>query len=224
MKRVGIVGYRSWIARVLMDRIQGKADHQIVMIDKRDAASHDSRYLDALFIIPGKLVQTPEERDAEVQLVHDIAISHLTCKRQILLGSQAVYRDTPYGRHKFRVEDAFGGAGAIRRTHFDQADMQTIVIRPGAIFGPTQDVNSPMLIPSIAREGGELDLKTPNESTKFISVDDLADYLISLIDGPTPAWWHNRDVPGTFEMTPVQLIQLWKTFAGLSAASPGTDA
>src|SRR5881628_2493698 len=114
MKSVGVIGYRSWIGQVLMDHIQEKTKHRIVMIDKSDAASWPTADYLALFIIPGKLVQTELEKLAERQLVHDIAASHTSCKRQILLGSKSSSADplSEYGNHKRLVEESFLGAAA----------------------------------------------------------------------------------------------------------------
>lgn len=206
--KVGIIGYRSWIGEVLADSLQDQTAHQIVCIDKQTWSSFETAGFQCLFIIPGKVIQTDEEMMAERLMVQQIANDRGQCKRQVLLSSLSIFDDTRYGRHKSEVEQAFYLGAATRRGWPNQTDMRSIAVRPGAIFGPTQDPNSHMLIPSIGREGRGLKLGTPDKPTKFISVYDLAEYLVRLChEDPIVG-----DVPGTFTATPKQLLALWKTW------------
>lgn len=223
MANVGIVGYRSWIGQALADRIQEDTDHTVVLIEKRDAIVQDTSYLKCLFIIPGKLVQTDHEKRKEMGLVERVAESTSACQRLVLLGSQAAaghYADhvdpdvvyPTYGQHKWAVETAFYRGANRRRIEGKQLYMHSIVVRPGAIFGPGQDVNAPMLIPQLVREGSETQLLSPDKPTKFVSISHLTRFLVDLIENDPP---HGpcSSIPGQFEATPQAIKDLWETFA-----------
>lgn len=205
MGKVGIVGYRSWIARELADQVRYRTDHEVVLIEKHEAPDVDCRDHLTLFIIPGKLVQTQEEMTAERNMVRAVAESPLSARRQILLSSMsAETRTTEYGMHKYLTELAFQyGAGIGRK--------QIALIRPGAIFGPGQDLDAPMLIPQLARQHGFVDLQNPDKPTKFISVTDLCRCLVGLISASF-ATRTEDDIPGTFTATPSAIKDLYHTF------------
>lgn len=213
---IGIYGHRSWIGQALLDRIQETTDFCTTMIDKRDW-DWPTRSYRCLFIIPGKLEQTNEEMAEERRFVAAVAANPGSCPRQVLLGSQSVFeRDTPYGVHKHMVEQAFFGAHELRWR--DDPGTTPLVVRPGAVFGPTQPIGSKMLIPSLAREGDRLELRDPDRPTKFISIDDLVTHMVGLID-ETPQWWGGAEIPGTLVATPRQMKSLWRTFSHLRAAA-----
>lgn len=221
--QVGIVGYRSWIGQALADRIQAETKHTILLIDKRDAIAQDTSHLKCLFIIPGKLEQTDLEKRQEMGLVERIGESVWACQRLVLLGSQSAAKHLAdrvdpdvvyptYGMHKWAVETAFYRGTNRRRLEGKQLYMHSIVVRPGAIFGPGQDVNAPMLIPQLAREGSDVELLTPDKPTKFVSIHHLTRFLVGLID-KDPGHGPCSDIPGQFEATPQAIKDLWETFA-----------
>ncbi len=206
MKPVGIIGYRSWIAVPLMHRL-GQYGAEIDPISKRDAAMIDTRGHECLIIIPGKLGQNEAENIQERELVRSIAVSKNTCERKILLSSLSIAErpDSPYGRHKRLVEDAFFEG---------EADHRKIAVRPGAIFGPGQDLTAPMLIPQLMREGAATNLKTPDTPTKFVSVNDLAAFIGRLVYGDLMRLCGSvNEIPGTITATPRAIKDLWLTFA-----------
>ncbi len=211
MSRIGIIGYRSWIAEELIDRFcaQDAPANQAICIEKSDAATYDSSSFACLFLIPGKVVQTEAERAAELELVAAAVGNRRSCKRIVMLSSAAVGRTTEYGIHKDEVERVFFGAGILRRAYEGQQDLRTLAVRPGAVFGHRQSRDSTMLIPSIGREGTKIYLEWPDRPASFIHVSDLADHLISMLD---PKFLPVGEIPGTFTMTPRQLVRLYEAW------------
>ncbi len=204
MKHVGIVGHRSWIGQALAERIREEGKYSVYPLPKAEAALTYSKDFAAIFIIPGKLGQTAAEMVAERDLVRDIAASPQTCQRQVLLSSMsAEHKMTEYGAHKYLVELAF--------QYGAESGKDVLVVRPGAIFGPGQDLNAPMLIPQVCRDKGTTELLTPYKPTKFISVNDLTRYLVGLLD----RWYSSAHIPGTFEATPQAIKDLYLAFNGM---------
>lgn len=197
--KVGIVGHRSWIGQALITELR-TAGYQPIIIGKEDAKILYTRDMDCLFIIPGRLNQSPSENLYEIDLVARIATNPLACRRQVLLGSQA-RPWTSYGRHKQHVERAFLGERPL------SDDMRTIVVRPGAVFGPGQSIDSPMLIPSLVREGVDLQLREPGHMTSFVHVRDLVRHMVMCVCSEPPT-----GIPGSFDLYPYQVRDLYETF------------
>lgn len=213
MRQVGIIGYRSWIAKALVTRLETQG-YEIVRIDKSQAGGFDSSSCDCLYIIPGRVVQNEQEREDEVELVRAIVANHHSSKRLILLSSSAITTQSEYGLHKDRVERKFFEWAAGRRAWFGQGDLVTKAVRPGAVFGAGQDRSSSMLIPSIAREGSGLYLEWPDRPARFVHVDDLATHM-SLLATSDKDRMATDYIYGTFEVTPRVLARLFETWEGL---------
>jgi hypothetical protein len=217
---VGVVGHRSWIARQLIKTLDATSHYKAMPIVKADAAVRDTTGYQAIVIIPGKLVQTDEERAAEVKLVGDLAYSRNTCKRLILLSSKSVREAeyftlstenvSEYARHKLNVEKEFRAMADYRRGV--QPEMRSIIVRPGAIFGRGQDPLSPMLIPQLAREGEYTQIRSPDRVTSFVSVCALSKFLCQLVDKDiwniAGAGEPYSRIPGEFEATPEAIKEL----------------
>jgi hypothetical protein len=209
--RVGVIGHRSWIAERLMQRLLKETDCLIIMYDKQrirdgvpDASERDMSHLDCLYIFAGRAQPTKEEMELELKLVTALVTMDpsLSPKRMVYLSSQSIWDETPYGSLKRNCELKF----AVRA--------EALSVRPGAVFGIEQDLQSPMLVPTLARDDGSTELRTPDAVTTFTWIEDLVSYLITLRDPwyIAPAVW--TDVPGSFDMTPRQMQALYNTWKG----------
>ncbi len=164
--------------------------------------------LDVLFVFAGRARPTQVEMDAELVTLSHLVYDAQLVKHVIYISSEAIDRDTDYGQHKRRCEAIIGAD--IKLTG------RWTVVRPPATFGPTQPLESTMLIPSLKREGVELDIREPDMETDFIYVGHLCNSLIGLVqDGPPsdgPRYVGSSMLPGTFTATPDTLRNLWATW------------
>ena len=86
------------------------------------------------------------------------------------------------------------------------------------MFGPGQSEDADMLIPSLSRTRGKLELQAPDQLCQFIHVDDLTDHLARFAD-PLYCDVHRAGqpgshfvLPGTMTATPRQLKNLYNTW------------
>lgn len=218
MIRVGIVGFRSFIARELMAHLAEGYNRQFSMFNKEHLGDIDFSEVDCLYLFLGRAKPSDEERAAEKRQVIAFSENKRRPKRVVYISSM-----DHYGTHKGECERILIeslGPDANERLGGD-----TVIIRPAAVFGPGQDPESPMLIPSLVRDP-KLELRTPDRLTKFISVRALAAHLAQFSN---PGWvdiqYHGQvftssmaslyDVPGTFTASPRQITDLLETFKGL---------
>lgn len=161
----GIIGHRSWLAIPLLHELE-QFGMQVHFIDKTYAAHFDFSQFDMVFLIAGRARPTDFERTQELQLVADVMAWDRRPKRLIYVSSLAVLREpTPYSQTKMACENL------VLSRDFGY------VVRPPVIFGPGQDSNSNMLVPSIARArmGLEtLELKEPVRAFNLMHVKDVA--------------------------------------------------
>jgi hypothetical protein len=159
---------------------------------------HDFSAVDCLYLIIGRAKPTEAEMDAECAQMAAFMGNPRKPRRAVYLSSLGSNR---------AKRDCEGMLGPLGERGF--------IIRPGAVFGPSQDPLSEMLIPSLARDEN-LTLRTPELNTQFVSVYDLVRFLQQCAD---PEWFPFDcwDVPGTFTMTPLQMRALWRTWNGYHA-------
>jgi nucleoside-diphosphate-sugar epimerase len=201
---IGIVGHRSWIAHELFGKL-ARAGHHVVAVDKADLGSEDLGHIDCLYLVLGRAKPTEQEQQDEIdqasRLILGAAGGFALPKRIVYLSSMV------QTRAKTCVE-----ALLLRHKHLCRIE----ICRPAAVFGPGQDPNSSMLVPSLARDE-TLELRTPDKLTKFIHVDALTDWLVQFADLQFRNHNGNGEpgsifrVPGTFTMTPRQMKALVNT-------------
>lgn len=209
---VGIMGHRSWIAKTLMAELRDpivcpKSDLEVPVLS-------DYSRIDCLYLFAGRSKGSVEDLQAEIDLCLRFSLlpRRLWPRRLVYVSSRdATDAHTEYGRCKRRCELELGETfGDILR-----------VVRPGAVFGPQQPIDSPMLVPSLAREGLGLNVRLPSASAVYIPVAELVGYLVCFIDlgwdGIPDRYdpdvirdpWH---IPGSFTATGDQLRALWTTW------------
>lgn len=205
LARVAVVGSRSFIARDLL-HAAGERGIPSIFLDKDSLGSIDMSGLDCVYLVLGRSHPTPDEDEAETERLSAFLSNPRPPKRAVYIGS---LRPT---MGKQRCESM------IAKHAYTP---EIFVVRPPAVFGPNQDQDSMMLIPSIARWDGEVSLRTPDVLTRFISVRDLTDYLLNFSD---LGWYDiprcqvsdsSFDIPGTFSARPRDIRELYRTFKGL---------
>lgn len=216
-ERPGIIGHRSWIAKVLDGRLACSR-----AFTKERVGVDDYSDVSCLYLFAGRAHPNNWDAAQERMLVGRLmSLAQRHWPQRILYVSSRAAIGGPrdeYSRLKIdcemALEQKFGDRLAI--------------VRPGAVFGPGQDPESPMLIPMIGRKGDATRLATPDRPTTFIHVDRLVDHLVRFLDmgyrgEPDGSW----NIPGSFVMTPAQMLSLWNTWAcqrELSAGRPGSAA
>ena len=209
MNRVGVIGHRSWIAGELITELRKEPERYTWVLPKTDVDAVDLTGFDCIYAVLGRARPTSEEGAAEVSQLAALLRNGKPPRRIVYISS---LDQTPVKRT----------CEALCRTYTGTANV--VVIRPPAVFGPGQPITSPMLIPSLAREGGSLELMTPDWPTKFISARHLAQHLVKFAD---PMWWDHLscaqpitdstfslfEIPGTLTATPAQLRELWRTWS-----------
>jgi nucleoside-diphosphate-sugar epimerase len=209
MNKIGIIGYRSWISIFLADEMHWNKKDQIVYIEKDGVnADADFSYLKCVYLFAGNSRPNEKEMKAELDLI-ERSVKHIKHKNVIYISSQSAFDETPYGKHKGECESIIISNLPLTRNWQ--------IIRPPAVFGLVgrpfgQDINSTMLIPSLIRDGGLTELKEPNKLTKFIHVKDLIKHLLNLQNSREEDVLVYDNIPGTFELTPQQLKDLYYTF------------
>jgi nucleoside-diphosphate-sugar epimerase len=198
----GIIGHRSWLAVPLLKELE-KYEVQTIFIDKLYGPHLDMSEYDMVFLIAGRARPTDFERTQELQLVSDMMAFDRRPRRLIYVSSLAVLREpTPYAQTKLACEKI------VLSRDFGY------VVRPPVIFGPGQDPDSNMLVPSIARAkmGLEtLELKEPVRAFNLMHVNDVAYGMVLL--GRDAIGEDVRILNlGSNAVTPVELI---------SAVAPG---
>jgi hypothetical protein len=195
----GLIGHRSWIANHLLERLGDSC-----VIYPKDAWGPDElkewQGLRALYLFAGRSRPNPEEAAAELQLIDRVLKSMPWHLPVIYLSSSEVGRHTEYGRHKMACEQLIRSRLIGRDWH---------IVRPPAVFGPGQPVDSHMLVPSLHATDGGLELSTPDKQTEFTYVGDLVEYLC-ILGGKG---FEPLDVNlKTFTMTPSQMRALYLTW------------
>lgn len=211
--RVGIAGRRSFISHDLTGRLMDRG-LSVEFPPKECLGTRDFSCLDCLYLVLGRARPTPEDGSAEVRQLSDLLCNPRKPRRAVYISSM-VTTET-----KARCESMVRG---YSETVSDHAPIPITVLRPGAVFGPRQAPDSPMLIPSMAREGERFAPLRPFQPTRFISSGDLADHLVRFSDpgflDPSRAGepGSQHDIPGTFTLTPHQVHELYLAFRGLEA-------
>lgn len=201
--KIGIIGHRSWIAQHL---IKECPSDEVSLLSKDWMGRLPA--LERIYLFAGRTHPSVTEKLDEWDLVRRTVEAAWPETHVVYISSQAVWRgDSDYARHKADLERYILGHPKARSWS---------IIRPPAVFGPGQALDSKMLVPSLAREGRSLHLREPYRLTSFISVSDLAFYLRHM--HPLPD--HDRlfpehsgeRIPGTFVISPAQLQALQETF------------
>lgn len=202
--RVGVMGHRSWIAQRLMAGFGGTNICMKARVEEADYV-----LLDCLYLFAGRSKGSTAEMTDELglcQMIARIPIGRLP-RRLVYLSSLDAYgipgQMSEYGRFKLRcemvLEDGLWGRCALD------------IVRAPAVFGPSQPIDSGMLVPSLAREGEGLEVRNPDRSSTFIYVEDLVDHLIGFAD-PGNHIDPSAQIPGSFVTTPARLRSLWGTW------------
>jgi len=209
--RVAIAGYRSWISRELTEVIESKG----IWVDplpKEDLGTEDLTRYDCVYLVLGRANPSSSERDAEERQVEAFLDNPRKPSRVVYVSSRRLTES------KSRCETALGKYKAGER---GPATCLISVLRPPAVFGPKQSLQSDMLIPSLVRTDGEAYLYFPENAAEFISVRDLAEHMAKFSDldwwdvNQSGSPWSISVIPGTVSMTPNQVRSLYKAFAGL---------
>lgn len=202
--QVGVMGHRSWIAQRLMT---GFGVTNVCMKARVEEA--DYSMLDCLYLFAGRSKGSTTEMTDELGLCQRlvrVSTGQLP-GRLVYLSSLDAYgipsEMSEYGRFKLRCEMVLED-GLRGRCRLD-------IVRAPAVFGPSQPIESAMLVPSLAREGGGLELRSPTRSATFIHVEDLVVHLIGFAD-PGKRIDSSAQILGSFAVTPVSLKSLWETW------------
>lgn len=218
--QVGIIGYQSWIARELACEFE----YDTVQTYPKPFVGHRSDFseLDCLYLFAGRAKPTEREILDEIDLIRRMKlVPRSAWPRRIVYVSSRSANDcrTDYGACKRRCElELMETFGDVLR-----------VVRPGAVFGPSQSIDSPMLVPSLAREGADLKINLLHTEAVYIPVHELVDYLACFADlewdGVPHAFdpnvirdpWH---IPGSFTATADQMRALWLTWESYRLKGP----
>lgn len=234
--KIGIIGYRSWIAQSLIKAFNSSFDFEIVCIDKSDfikeykSSPHTSctipsiklnKYYDLgyLFVVPGKLNQDYEENYNEVLLAATIGKWASDDIPILFLSSKFEGKDNEYANHKKNVENSLIDHAKGCRTKIS-------IFKPPAMFGELQSKNSPMLIPFIVNSGGNVLLNSADTETEFLYINDFIRVVINeiffnfgvnrTINGDffsyLPSVKFVKDFENVIKITPRNLVNLYKVF------------
>lgn len=212
--RTAIVGHRSWISQKLTEVLVSQGQWP-APIHKDFIGTADMSLYDCVYLVLGRARPNEAEDQAERDQVKAFLKNPRKPKRAVYISSQLL------SAGKLWCENELG----LFMKNCSVWHCFITIIRPPAVFGPDQDINSEMLIPSLARTNGALELRTPNYPSEFISVHDLALHLTKFSD----VNWHDINrcgqpdsifwIPGTFSATPSQLASLYRTFIALHSAA-----
>ena len=201
--QVGLCGHRSFIARALEAELRSRAA-DVLYVAKSALGTGDWSGLDCLYLVLGRERPTEAEAEEELAQVRSYCANPHSCLRTVYVSSRL---DMPHKRLAEAYIQCDGG----------------IWVRPPAVFGPRQSTDSEMLIPSLVRSEGRVELRRPNAPSRFISAEALAVQLAGLAD--PKAWAAQREFAGpefrpmmTFEATPRQIRDLYLAFEGLRLA------
>ncbi len=205
--QVAIAGHRSFIARALAVELELRGI-PVTVLDKSELGTRDLSVFSCVYLVLGRSRPTWDDADLEMRQLTAFIENPHGPTRTVYISSKRLSECKRWCEQ--RIKEVSKRYRVIN------------VIRPAAVFGPGQDPNSEMLVPSLVRTGGDLELRSPDLLTKFISTGDLARYLAEFAD---PSWynhnWHGDpdsifDVPGTFTMTPHDMRELYRCFRGLT--------
>ena len=192
--KLGIICGRSWIGKAVIDRTP---DIQVYSKDFPCDVDDEWAQLDALFLIAGQVRPDGRSKERELQLLRRVLETAPHGLRVIYLSSSEIERNTDYGRHKLLCEVTI-------RANMKSQDW--ICTRPPAIYGPGQSSDSDMLVPSLARTEGALELREPNIFREYVHIDDLVDHLLELAEYGFASSYN------TLRATPDQLKKLFNTW------------
>jgi hypothetical protein len=213
--QVAIAGHRSFIAQALGRELE-RHGKRVFPLSKASLRTDDLSGFDCVYLVLGRAKPGPIESAEEMHQVMDFLENVRKPRRAVYVSSMSM------SEHKLwceRLIREYAGRSS-------PPQVPVTIIRPGAVFGPDQDMDSMMLIPSMVRAGDAFKPDWPFLLTRFISVDDLAAHLAMFAD---PGYWDvNRsgqpdsmcDVPGTFTLTPHQVHELHRAFEGLRQNGP----
>ncbi len=204
MKKAAIVGRRSWLAAPLARSLQ-EIGIEPTFIEKNIAPRTDLSMFQTVYLIAGRARPTIQERMEELHLVSEMMDTKRPPETLVYVSSLAVEREpTPYSQTKLACEKL------VLAKKFGR------VVRPPVIYGPTQDVNSDMLIPSIARahiKRSPLILKQPLKPFYLMSADDVCQGMRMLGTGQIYTGFQTRILNlRSNPVTPMEVINM---------ASPG---
>lgn len=212
--QVAIAGHRSFIAQAL-DRELARHGKRVFPLHKASLRTDDLSGFDCVYLVLGRAKPDPIQAAEEMHQVMDFLENVRKPRRAVYISSMSM------SEHKLwceRLIREYAGRSS-------PPQVPIAIIRPGAVFGPDQDMDSRMLIPSMVRGADAFTPDWPMLLTKFISVGDLASHLANFSN---PSYWDvNRsgepdsmcDVPGTFSLTPHQVHELYRAFKGLERAN-----
>ena len=211
-RSVAIVGRRSLIGgRNLKERL-GSIGCSVTLLDKADL-SRDMSGFDCVYLVLGRARPNADQEEEERRQLNEFIVNPLPPKRMVYISSMAL-TESKRACEKM-IDDTWRSSGR-----------PFAIIRPPAVFGPGQSLDSPMLIPGIVKSRGKLKLQAPNNPTWFISIDDLSEHLARFSDLD---WWDPHQcaqpdssfmIPGSFCLTPRQVLSLYETFMTLEARAP----
>lgn len=218
--QVGIIGHRSWIARELACEFPKGA----VQTYPKAFVSHRSDYseFDCLYVFAGRSRPDEMEMLEELDLIRRLKlVPRSGWPRRLLYVSSRAAADcsTDYGACKRRCElELTETFGDVLR-----------VVRPGAVFGTSQSIDSPMLVPSLAREGTGLAIRLAHVLAVYIPVREVVRHLASFADLEWDGRPNESDpevmgdpwyIPGSFTATADQLRALWITWENYRLKEP----
>lgn len=207
--QVAIAGHRSFIAKQLARELE-LAGTPAEPMDKSSLGVRDMSDLYCVYLVLGRAKPRPADETEEMGQLAAFLSNPNPPRRAVYISSLVQTNAKKWCERQIREHN--------ERT---SKSPRVFVIRPAAVFGPDQDLDSDMLIPSIARSEGVLQLRTPDSMTEFISVGDLTRHLARFAQqGWTDHLWAGDpasifSVPGTFTATPHQIRELYKAFKGL---------
>lgn len=201
--RIAIVGHRSFIAQALADELVRRGT-PAEPVFKSALGEMDLSKFDCVYLVLGRARPSLDEEAAECDQLEKFLSGPGLPRRGVYVSSM---RQTDGKR---RCEERIRKFESERRI-----GTSMFVVRPPAVFGPGQDLWSEMLIPSLVRSRGDVELTSPNVSSPFVSVADLARHLADFVDLERCQVDSPCDIPGTFRVTPHNVRELYRAFLGL---------
>lgn len=195
--KVGVIGYRSWIASALIDVLEDQG----YLVDRMPKdPSLDMRGYKCVFLFAGRSRPSVLEIADEKLLVERIAGKSVdSCPRRLVYISSARAMDggtiagltDPYLLLKYDCE-------LMLRTRYTGSELR--IVRLPAVFGAGQPRASTMLVPTIARDGHSAALKEPKKKAVFGHVDDVVVFLSEFCNEKIDTYKtiDAHEIPGSF--------------------------
>ncbi len=203
--KVAIVGKRSWIARALLKSFIGTST-EAHYVEKYNLKTLDFSDYEVVYLILGRAKPSPQEQLKEEQDLGDFIANTKPPKRAVYFSS----RNLTESKAKCEVMISY----AEKKPRELGPKTNFYVIRPPAIFGRGQDIDSEMLIPSLGRDGDELVINKPNSGATFIHISEIVNKLHDYTNESIFPYLNKIEIQftGSFIATPKQLQNLWKTW------------